>query len=179
MINRALFIIVLAAFASCGSSEEKSLEEVRKVESVLFGTDKNFKFDANVAREVINLYDNFVRKHPKSKEAPEMLLKSADLHRSMKNYNIAISVYEKIESDYPEFEKLAQVVFLQGFVFENELGKLDKAKERYEYFLKKYPDHELAKDVTFSLQHLGKSPEDIIREFEQKSADIQDGSDPS
>ncbi len=174
MLTRASLFITLIFFSGCGffngDSEEKSLDEVKKAEATLYGEDKNFKFNDSLALHVISSYDGFVEKYPKSKEAADMLLKSADLHRALKNYEVALSIYQRIEGAYPDFEKMPQVIFLQGFVNENELFKLEKAKERYEFFLSKYPDHELADDVRFSLQNLGKSPEEIIKQFEQPQA---------
>ena len=178
MLSRPLFLISVVVISGCNffksSSEEKTLAEVKKTESSLYGEDKNFKFDENAARDVIRSYEDFVKQYPESKNSPEMLLKSADLYRAMKDYQIALGVYQRIEKEYSNYEKLPQVVFLEGFVYENELFKLEKAKERYEYFLSKYPDHELADDVKFSLQNLGKSPEEIIKEFEQKASETPD-----
>jgi len=47
-----------------------------------------------------------------------------------------------------------------------------KAKELYELFLEKYPEHDFADDAQFSLQYLGKSPEELMMEFEAQNADI-------
>lgn len=55
-----------------------------------------------------------------------------------------------------------------AFIYENQLHGAEKAKKLYEEFMKKYPDHELAKDVKFSLDHIGKSDEELIKEFEAK-----------
>src|ERR1051325_5209138 len=178
MLPRAMFLLFTVILAGCNflhnNSEQKSLEEVKKAEATLYGEDKNFKFDEKNAKTVVLAYENFVKEYPKSKEAPEMLLKSADLHRAMKDYQVALGLYETIERNYPDFEKLPQVIFLEGFVNENELYRLEKAKERYEYFLSKYPNHELSDDVRFSLKNLGKSPEEIIKEFEKKEPEKAD-----
>jgi len=183
MLNRAWIPLVVALVAGCsflGSKSEKdALEKVRKAEAALYGEDKNFKFDEKKAQEVILSYNDFVQQYPKSKESPEMLLKSADLHRALKNYEVAIDVYQRIENEYPDFPKMPQVVFLEGFVYENELFRLEKAKERYEFFLSKYPNHELSDDVKFSLQNLGKSPEEIIKGFEQQQPASETDTTPS
>ena len=55
-----------------------------------------------------------------------------------------------------------------AFCYENDLRQKDKAKTLYESFLTKYPNHELAKSVQFSLDNIDKSPEQIIKEFEAK-----------
>ncbi len=163
---RTLLFAFIIFIAGCGVSEEKSLEKVGDAEAALYGDNSDFKFDEKLAREAIKSYEDFAENHPKSTQAPEMLLKAADLHRALKEHSVAVDIYKKIESDYSDYPKLPHVIFLQGFVYENDLQQLDKAKERYETFLKLYPDHELSDDVTFSLRNLGKTPEEIIKGFE-------------
>lgn len=171
MRARIVLLSLLGLFAGCASSEKKEMESIKQKEEALYTSDtKNFKFDPAQARETITAYEEFAQKYPTSKDAPEMLLKSADLHRSLKEYQAAINLYQKIATDFPAFEKQAQVLFLQAFVYENELNLLEKAKPLYEKFLQQYPDHDLADDVQFSLQNLGKTPEEIIKGFEQQEA---------
>ena len=166
---RLLLFFAIALLAGCASSEDKAMEEIKAKEASLYTSDtKNFKFDEKQARETILVYENFAQKFPQSKQAPEMLLKSADLYRSLKDYDAALNVYQKIAAEFPDFDKQAQVLFLQGFVYENELYRMEKAKGLYEKFLQLYPDHDLADDVQFSLQNLGKTPEEIIKGFEQQ-----------
>ncbi len=166
MPGRIILFSLLVLFTACKPSEEKLMDNIQKAETALFGDNQNFKFDDALAREAVKAYGDFVKHYPKHEKAPEILLKSADLHRALKEHAVALELYQTIERDYQDFPKLPHVIFLQGFVYENEMAQLDKAKERYETFLSKYPDHELSEDVRFSLKNLGKTPEEIIREFE-------------
>ncbi|MDZ4844485.1 MAG: tetratricopeptide repeat protein [Chitinophagales bacterium] len=171
MPARIFLLFAVAVLAGCASSQEKAMDAIKEQEATLYTSDtKNFKFDPAQARATITAYETFAQQYPQSKDAPEMLLKSADLHRSLKEYDAALNLYQKIATDFPAFDKLAQTLFLQAFVYENELYRLEKAKALYEEFLQKYPDHDLADDVQFSLQNLGKTPEEIIKGFEQQEA---------
>jgi TolA-binding protein len=61
-----------------------------------------------------------------------------------------------------------------GFVQENDLNQLDKAKATYESFLAKYPnDPDFTDDAQNALKLLGKSPEEIIKEFEKAGEQAQ------
>jgi tetratricopeptide (TPR) repeat protein len=60
-------------------------------------------------------------------------------------------------------------MFLKGYVYENNLGRLDKAKEIYETFIELYPNNEFADDAEVSLRFLGKSPEELIEIFQQEA----------
>ena len=57
-----------------------------------------------------------------------------------------------------------------GFVNDDQLKNLVEAQKYYHQFIAEFPEHNLIDDATFSLQNLGKSDEDIIREFEAMQA---------
>ena len=71
-------------------------------------------------------------------------------------------------NNYPDFDKTPQCLFLKGYIYENNLGDLDMAKSLYEEFLQKYPDDDFADDAEVSIKNLGKTPEQLIKEFEEK-----------
>ena len=94
--------------------------------------------------------------------------------RSLRKFNEAVGVYSRISKEFPAYEKAPHSLFLEGFSYENDLADTAKARVRYQDFIEKYPKHELADDVQFSLDNLGKSPEEIIKGFE-KNREKTDG----
>jgi TolA-binding protein len=81
---------------------------------------------------------------------------------------MAINIYNRILKSYPDFKKAPECLFLKAYVYENNLGQLNKARVFYQEFIDKYPDNDFADDAEISIQNLGKSPEELIREFEEK-----------
>jgi len=81
----------------------------------------------------------------------------------------AIAFLKQIESGYPDFPDMGNVIFLIGFTYDSNEKNFDAAREYYEKFLEKYPEHPLAKDTKILIKNLGKSLEEIIREFEAKN----------
>ncbi len=142
-------------------------KEISTAENSLYNVDK-FTFDPVKANAVVASYEKYAQQHPDDEKTPLYLFKSGEIYRSLKKYQKAIDTYETIYSKYNSFEKAPHSLFLMGFSYENDLKNNDKAKSSYEQFLSKYPNHDLAKDVKFSLDNLGKSPEDIIKEFESR-----------
>ncbi len=180
-----IFIALLILFSACQqannqASEEKPsntqvvksvdktslTQEIAKVENDLYNT-QSFSFNAQKAKKVVEAYNQYTTAFPKDAKTPEYLFKSAEIYRSLKQYRKAVETYQNIHSNYPNFEKTPHSLFLMGFSYENDLKNLDEAKKAYQNFLNKYPKHELAKDVNFSLQNLGRAPEEIIKQFEQ------------
>ena len=93
-------------------------------------------------------------------DASEMFAQANQLQKEGK-YQESINAYQKLISVYPESKFAPQSQFMIGFIYANEFKDLDKAKDAYEKFLEKYPDHEMAKDAKWELDHLGKDINDI------------------
>jgi hypothetical protein len=49
------------------------------------------------------------------------------------------------------------------------MNQKGKAKEYYEKVIDNYPDHVFAKEARVAIQHLGKTDEELIEEFEAKN----------
>jgi TolA-binding protein len=124
--------------------------------------------DRDKALKLIEMYREYCDTYSSDTTGSEYLYKAADLANGLNESALAIKLYQNFHNKYPGHEKAPVAFFLQGFIYENQLSNLGEAKTVYEEFLKKYPDHPLAKDVQFSIDNLGKSPEELIRQFEQK-----------
>lgn len=185
MKNISFTIILIALLAFWGCTETGStgnsggaasgtlnktevVKEITDAEAALYNVD-NFTFDPVRANAVVMAYSKFAQGFPEDKQSAEYLFKSGEIYRSLKQYPKAIEAYNTINDKYGSYAKAAQSLFLTGFCYENDLKDFPKAKAAYESFLTKYPDHELAKDVRFSMENLGRSPEDIIKEFEKRN----------
>ena len=102
----------------------------------------------------------------------DLLLKAAGLAKTIENPQKAVELYSRLADGMPQHPKAPTALFMLGFVYENDLGDLAKAKAIYESFLQKYPnDPDFADDAQTALKMLGKSPEEIIKEFEQQNRD--------
>jgi len=171
-VSLAVIFITGCVSGDAGSNSEKTkaevVEEISLAEKNLYGDKSNLEFDKVKAQDLVETYNSFTGKFSDDPLSAGYLFKTAEVLRSLKKFNEAVSVYSKIVKDYPNFDKVPHSLFLKGFSHENDLKNLDQARVAYQDFLKLFPDHELADDVQFSLDNLGKSPEEIIQEFEKK-----------
>lgn len=108
--------------------------------------------------------------YPNSASSPSYLYKAAEVAKSIKSTQKALTLYDWILDEYPNFEKAATTLFIKGFIIENELGNDVLARSVYDSFLEKYPKHELADDVEFLIENLGKTDEEIAKLIEEKRA---------
>ena len=99
----------------------------------------------------------------------DLLSKAAGLAKSIGQYNKSLQLYYKISTRMPEHPRAKTALFMQAFIYENDLHDLDKAKTAYEDFLQKYPnDPDFGDDAQIALKTLGKSPEELIQSFQQQ-----------
>lgn len=151
-------------FGSCTSRMEK-LENQVYSEEFTYDTKGLERVD-----ELVQLYLQQAEGHPDDPSAPSYLFKAAELSMNLDRPGQALELYNKIIYTYPDYEKAPECLFLLAFIYENTMQNFGKAKELYEMFLVKYPEHDFADDARFSLQYLGKSPEELMKEFEEKNS---------
>ncbi len=169
MMKFFLTLLVLATtlLISCRNENEKMSDAIHAKEQELLA-DSLKSIDRNKGIEMINLYTQYAEKFPDDTNSFEYLFKAADISNGIGQYKQAINLYKQVSGNQ-SYRKRAVALFLQGFIYENQLGDYFQARQIYEQFLEFYPDHALADDVRYTLQHLGKTPEQLIHEFEQNS----------
>ena len=167
----ALFALSILLMGGCKPSREKSVENIQILEKQLFSAEST-SFDKEKADSLLNLYTVFIDKFPGDSLIPDYLFKSANLAMNSGNGAKAIEYFDRYITSYPDREKAALCLFFKAFVYENILRNLDKAKESYLLFVEKYPENDFADDAQMALQNLGKTPDQMIMEFEaRKKAD--------
>ena len=169
-----LGLVYLIAFSGCNSisPKEKDLEAIKKLEEQVF-SNKISKLDPKLGNELMGLYDDFSSKYVQDSLAPKYLFKAGEVAMSLNLGNKAISYFTKLQQQFPENRKAPHSLFLQAFIFETQMNNLPAAKQKYTEFIDKYPKHELVKDAIASIDLLGKTPEEIIKNFEEKNKAAQ------
>lgn len=158
--------MVIVLISACTSPRDKTINYIKTTEKTMWSDSGKFEINKEVVEKVVLAYQKFADEFPADSLAPEYLFKEAELTRSLKQFDKSISIWQNIMDKYPNYAKTPHCLFLQGFVYENDMNNVEKAREKYNLFLEKYPNHELAKDVNFSISNLGKTPEEIIKQFE-------------
>ncbi len=166
-----LFVaLVILGFSSC---ESASLQErIREKEKQLQNSEPE-DIDEAFLQGLVDDYLNYTTEHPEDSLTPYYRFRSADILMNISQPAGALEQLNILITRYPAFDKAADALFLKGYIYENQLGELGRAKEVYERFLEKHPGHAFADDVEVSLKYLGQSPEDLVRMFEEKQKENQ------
>ena len=160
-------LLLVAVFSSCQQNEhDQLLSQISDMEKQLF-EEKAGVIDKKEAANMIQYYVKFVDTYPEEEKSAEYLFKAADISINVFHSKNTVKLFDRVIKEYPHYEKAPQALFLKAFTYENYLNEMDKAKENYILFLSKYPDHSFANDAQVSLNNLGKSPEEIIKAFNE------------
>lgn len=172
MLKIAITLITATVLlSSCNNSENSNnvkLSDITKLETELFSSRLEAP-DMTKVKQLADMYIDYAGQHPDDSIAPVFLFKAADINMNLNNPEITIGLFNDVISKYPNFENMSTVLFLKGFVYEDQLNDYENAKKCYLEFLERYPESDFADDAEVSLKNLGKSPEELIKEFEQKN----------
>jgi TolA-binding protein len=162
-----LIVVLFLSLVSCDPMYKRKLKkEITHQENIVL--DENLEMNDSVAMVLMKNYKEFAREYPTDEESPNCLFKAAELANGIGSPSAAIDLYRQVYEAYPEYKEAPMCLFILGFIYENQLQNYKMAGMYYRDFLKKFPDHELSEDVKLSIKNLGKTPDELIKEFEQK-----------
>lgn len=167
--NSLLILIAITAVVACTPAIEKDAAKIQAAEDDLFSADEGF-IDKEKALQLVDMYVDFTNAYPEDSLASEYLFKAAEFCLNLGEGQRAIGYYDRVINEYPGFRKAPECLFLKGYIFENYLGDLENAKAIYLEFIERYPNNEFADDAEVSIQNLGKTPEELIRQFEEQQS---------
>ena len=169
-----LFIVVLfVSFVACKDAKrerEQMLQNIKNTEKEILADSLDFLSFKN-AGKVIALYDEFAEKYPEDTLTPMFLFRKGEITMNTNQHDLSLKTFDLVIEKYPNFYELDRVYFMRAFLLENYINDIEKAKEAYNTFMQKFPDNELFEDAKISLENIGKTPEELIMEFESKHKD--------
>ena len=166
-----IFILLVVALSGCGPSKGKLVQTIATLEKSLY-SGKTTGFDKVKADSLLANYKSFIKHFPDDTMSAKYLFNAANLSMNMGDGAKSVELFDQFISKYPDNPRSAVSMFFKAFIYENQLKDLEKAKEIYLQFIEKYPESDFAKDARMAIKNLGKTPDEIVREFEeQRKAD--------
>lgn len=159
-------LLIATILLSVACSKKPNLkEEIAQLEKELYDTN-NRGVDEKKALLLVDKYVAYADDNKEDTLSPIYLFKGGEICMNIKKGEMAINLFNRVIEEYPNYNKVAEALFLLAFTYENVINDIITAKDKYELFLFKYPNHTLAEQVELSLKHLGKTPEELVAEFE-------------
>lgn len=166
--TKALLILLVIVAVACTSQREKDMKAISSLEKEL--ETEGARPDAEKLTKLLDSYIAFVDNNKTDSGASNYLYKAMNLCIGVNNGQKAMQLTDRMLNEYPKSTYIPEAVFLKAYIYENLLNELGQASKVYNDFLKKYPTHDLADDAEAALKYLGKSPEEMVKEFEERAA---------
>lgn len=147
---------------------EMYLNQIKKLEEEMHKSAQLNNVTGNLA---IKAYSDYVLFFPNDTVAPDYLFKAAEIATATQQYPQALIYYQNITSKYPNYKLIQESLYLQGYLLDNFLNDEAKAKLIYEEVIQKYPASAYANDAKAAIKNLGKSDEELIKEFKKKNGE--------
>jgi len=175
--NPMRFILILTVslmtLMACKNSDKKassSIEmpgDIKDMRDSILANPSGESFKAK-APVFIKMLSTYIDKNPKDSLTPAYIFEASQYSRNIGDFKTAEKFLDKLISQYPDFKRLPEAIFFEGYMVENDLKDLPKAKALYEDFLKRYPNHPYVSNIKMNIENLGKSPEEIVKSFKDK-----------
>ena len=157
-----LFVLISLLLASCKNNPQNNIEQLEKK---VINEDKTL--NTEVATELVAAYIDYANKNAEAEVTPDYLFNALELAVNMHDANKSLDILSKMENNYAQNEKTPTAIFMvASLICEDVLGDYGRAKGMYEKIIQKYPDCEWVKTAEQAIKNLGKTPEELIREFE-------------
>lgn len=166
-IQHTLCLLLLMSALSCVRPQERLQKEIETAAAALDSTAGTTPSQERVDA-LVQLCIAYADQYKDDTLAPVYLFKAGELSIASGQFDKALELFGRVQR-YPNNNKVAEALFLQGFVSENHLNNKEAAKNYYTRFLQQYPQHALSDDARLLLQQLTLSPEDLMRMFEQQN----------
>jgi outer membrane protein assembly factor BamD (BamD/ComL family) len=196
IIQNILILLLAAAvvflmFYNCtGTKEEKPITEVKdsllktnsaytndcralyleaqKNDSIIMAATEA---DKKVANKAIKAFADFSFYCANDSLAPVFLLKAGQIAQSINNIPQAQLSFERIINDFPKFRDRGAAMFLLAQLYDEPhlLNDEEKARELYGQIINTFPNTEWAANASAARNLLGKTDEQILKEFEKKN----------
>lgn len=148
------------------TSKQALTEAIKAVQAKLNASQS---LDPTMANLAINAFLNYAKYYPDDTLSVVYLFKAGEYASSIGQFQRAISMYDNILTKYPQNRLIPECLFIEGFVYDNNLNDTAKARARYMQVIEKYPNDNLASQAKQAIHLLGKTPDEIGKEFEKRN----------
>jgi hypothetical protein len=147
--------------------QKEQVELIRKLEKEMHASTT---LNAELGKSAVHEYLGYAALHPGDSLSADFLFKGGEIATAIQAYSNALHCYEMITTSYPSFVYARESLYLQGYLLDNFMNEDAKAKIIYEQFLAKYSEGSYVADAKAAITNLGKTDEELIKEFEKKNS---------
>jgi len=159
------FLLIFSMIFSCKpkvyKAENLDKQRIDSLENEMrLASDKNpAEPDLKLAMYLAQAYQNYDVKYPKDSLSPKFLFKAGQVIENVFDDKArAAEIYFSIYNKYPQSKSAPFALFMTGNIFHT-LQDTSHSVEMLEFFMAKYPDHELKNDAASLIKSFGIEPD--------------------
>jgi len=134
------------------------------------------EYNVTIAKDYILKAEEFSREYPEDPMSAELLYKAGLISMTVAKFSgnpedtefyshKTLNIFDDIQRVYPDYANIKNCMLNKGVVYDDILHDYENAEIHYKEFIARYPTDSLAINIEAYLQYLGKSPEEIIKQF--------------
>lgn len=116
-------------------------------------------------KSAITMFQDYAGLFPEDPKSPDYLFKASDISLTTGNARKSVKILDRIMNEYPNYERLEDVMFNKASHLDFELRDTTPAKEAYQTFIAKYPESELVDDAESRIVNIQYSLEELAEKF--------------
>lgn len=144
------------------------LNEAKRLDNILLKANAVNMLDAENA---IKAFYEFSSNCKTDTLAPVFLIKAGQVAQSIRKFTQAQSFFTKCIDEFPKFKSRGAAMFLLAQLYDDPaiLNNESEARTLYHQIIREYPQSSYANDAKACIQNLGKSDEELVKEFLKKN----------
>ena len=127
----------------------------------------------SLLKSAITKFQDFANLWPEDPKSPDYLFKASDYAMMVDQPAKSVKILDKILEQYPDYDKMEDVMYIRADHLDWELRDTTRAKEAYQAYIDKYPDSQRAQDAAIRIKFIHLSfdeyAEKIISEYEAQA----------
>ena len=133
----------------------------------LYSVGKTLILNKETFDEGLKTLTQFEKKFPEDSRTPEVVLALAMALQGDKQYDEAITTYERLIGKYPKSPEAYKGLFMLGYMYYDEIKDNDKTLTVLKQFVSTYPDSELTMSAEVLIKNIGLPVEEwsIVKEI--------------
>lgn len=117
-------------------------------------------------KEAVTKFQDFANTFPEDPKAPEFLLKASDFSNALKLPEKSVKLLDKIIKNYPDYEKMEDILYVRAVYLDFDLRDTTKAKEAYQLYIDTYPESgQRVLDAQTRIDNIAYSIEELAEKF--------------
>ena len=148
-MQKLLFLMLLMGGLACSNSsptennanqpdQSALLSEIQAIEAE-FEAKPDKVINKEKAKVLVEKSKLYVTTFPKDTLNPKLLFRAGEVARFIRDFDQAIFLMGLLYREYPDNVHSPPALFLQAFMYENNLNDKENAKKYYNHFLNKIP----------------------------------------